>query len=46
MNLEEFCKAVDFIKDCGMGRVTLEGGYLKHCSISGFQPVNGTPLRN
>ncbi len=24
---EEFCKAVEFIKECGMKRVTLEGGY-------------------
>ncbi|MDI9645843.1 MAG: radical SAM protein [Archaeoglobales archaeon] len=27
LNLDEFIKAVDFIKDCGMKRVTLEGGY-------------------
>jgi len=24
---EEFCRAVEFIKECGMKRVTLEGGY-------------------
>lgn len=27
LNLNEFIKAVDFIKECGMKRVTLEGGY-------------------
>ncbi|MCS7143621.1 MAG: radical SAM protein, partial [Archaeoglobaceae archaeon] len=29
LSLEEFFKAIDFIKDCGMRRVTLEGGYNK-----------------
>lgn len=27
LNLEEFEKAVDFIRDCGLKRITLEGGY-------------------
>jgi biotin synthase len=27
LSIEEFCRAVEFIKDCGMKRVTLEGGY-------------------
>lgn len=27
LSSEEFCKAVEYIRDCGMKRVTLEGGY-------------------
>jgi len=27
LSIEEFCRAVEFIKDCGMKRITLEGGY-------------------
>ena len=27
LSIEEFCRAIEFIKGCGMKRVTLEGGY-------------------